>query len=328
MKNSAAISLNEPQISVLIPCYNAAAFIVRTLESLLAQKSAAAEILVVDEGSTDNSLAILRQFGDRIHVVTGPNHGASSARNRGLARARAPFVLFMDADDYHEGEVLGGLLDAVTELNADLAFAPCAQAGDRVVTRAMASPDTSSARSLLQSPLHGDFAPPSAMLWRRDFVTGLGGWREDLQRNEDGELQYRAVARAVRPCLSAQGRVIYWTHDSPTRVTRVHSDRSMLDGHKTLLELDDLVAQTFPDDQYLRRAISSASFDYEKLTARLGMTACSEKIHRLRAERRFAPSHDDVVAQGISRVLGLGRKERLYHFAMRVRNYLRRKLGL
>ena len=201
MNNSAAISLNEPQISIIIPCYNAEAFIARTLDSLLAQTLLTTEILDIDDGSTDASLSVLRPYGARIHVETGPNRGASSARNRGLARARMPFVLFMDADDTHEGEVLGGLLDAVTERNADLTFAPCAQAGDRVMTRAMASPDTSSARSLLQSLLHGDFAPPSAMLWRREFVTGLGGWREDLQRNEDGELQYRAVARAVRPRL-------------------------------------------------------------------------------------------------------------------------------
>jgi glycosyltransferase involved in cell wall biosynthesis len=87
------------KISVLIPAYNSAATIRATLESVLCQTTAADEILVMDDGSTDQTAAILGLYEPRIKVFSQPNGGVSSARNALIARATGDLVAFLDSDD-------------------------------------------------------------------------------------------------------------------------------------------------------------------------------------------------------------------------------------
>jgi len=89
-----------PDVSVVIPCYNAERWVGRAIESVLAQEGVTVEVIVIDDGSTDGSVDVLRRYEDRIHWETDPNRGACAARNRGLALARADYVMFLDADDY------------------------------------------------------------------------------------------------------------------------------------------------------------------------------------------------------------------------------------
>ena len=75
-------------VSILIPCYNAERWIAQAIESALAQTWSEKEIIVVDDGSTDHSLEVIRQFDGRIWWETGPNRGGNVARNRLLELAR------------------------------------------------------------------------------------------------------------------------------------------------------------------------------------------------------------------------------------------------
>jgi glycosyltransferase involved in cell wall biosynthesis len=87
-------------ISVVIPLYNKAAHISRALDSVLAQNEPASEVIVVDDGSTDNGADIVRRYDDeRIRLICQSNQGASAARNRGIAEAQTELVGFLDADD-------------------------------------------------------------------------------------------------------------------------------------------------------------------------------------------------------------------------------------
>ena len=89
-----------PTVSVVMPLYQAEATVVRALESALAQTCPPLEIIVVDDGSTDEGAARVRAIGDpRIALVTQANAGCGAARNVGIARARGDFVAFLDADD-------------------------------------------------------------------------------------------------------------------------------------------------------------------------------------------------------------------------------------
>jgi glycosyltransferase involved in cell wall biosynthesis len=87
------------KISVLIPAYNAAATIQSTLDSVLTQTMPADEILVMDDGSSDQTATILRQYEPRIRAFWQPNGGLSSARNALIARAQGDLVAFLDSDD-------------------------------------------------------------------------------------------------------------------------------------------------------------------------------------------------------------------------------------
>jgi glycosyltransferase involved in cell wall biosynthesis len=87
-------------VSILIPCFNAERWIGQAIESALAQTYSPTEIIVVDDGSTDRSLDIIKGFGQRIRWETGPNRGANATRNRLLTLARAPWLQYLDVDDY------------------------------------------------------------------------------------------------------------------------------------------------------------------------------------------------------------------------------------
>ncbi len=92
-------ALDQPLVSIIIPCYNAERYIAEAIDSALAQTYPKIEVIVIDDGSTDGSLAVIRSFGDRIRWETGPNRGACAARNRGIALARGALIQFLDADD-------------------------------------------------------------------------------------------------------------------------------------------------------------------------------------------------------------------------------------
>lgn len=92
-------SLTSGAVSVIIPAYNAEPFIRETVESVLAQTVPPVEIIVVNDGSTDGTAAVLRDFGTRIQVLTQPNRGPTAARNAGAAAARGHWLAFLDADD-------------------------------------------------------------------------------------------------------------------------------------------------------------------------------------------------------------------------------------
>ena len=88
-----------PKVSVIIPAYNAAPYLAETLASVFAQSYPDYEIIVVDDGSTDDTLAVLEQFADRITLIRKPNGGPASARNAGLRQARGELLAFLDGDD-------------------------------------------------------------------------------------------------------------------------------------------------------------------------------------------------------------------------------------
>lgn len=87
-------------VSVVIPTYNYAPYVPTAVRSCLDQSHRPVEVIIVDDGSTDNTREALAAFGDKIRYVFQKNQGVSSARNRGLAEARGEFVTFLDADDY------------------------------------------------------------------------------------------------------------------------------------------------------------------------------------------------------------------------------------
>jgi len=90
-----------PRFSVIVPAYNSADTLTRAVESVLAQSWPAHEIIVVDDGSTDDTLQVAGKFGDQVRVIQQPNAGVSVARNRGVEAANGDWLAFLDADDWY-----------------------------------------------------------------------------------------------------------------------------------------------------------------------------------------------------------------------------------
>ena len=97
------------KVSVVIPIYNAAEYLRAALDSVISQTLGDIEIICVDDGSTDRSLELIKNYqksDDRIRIITENNAGPSIARNKGLSRARGEYVVFLDADDFYEPTLL------------------------------------------------------------------------------------------------------------------------------------------------------------------------------------------------------------------------------
>jgi glycosyltransferase involved in cell wall biosynthesis len=99
------MSISHPKVSIIVPVYNVEKYLNKCISSLLAQTLSDIEIICVDDGSTDNSLKILKSYAEidnRIRVISQENQGVSSARNNGFTAANGDYVYFIDSDDYLE----------------------------------------------------------------------------------------------------------------------------------------------------------------------------------------------------------------------------------
>jgi len=95
------------EVSVIVPVYNTAATIEETLKSLFAQSFDNFEVIIIDDGSTDNSMEIVRQFADpRCVIVSQRNRGLNGVRNAGIRSSKAPYIAFLDADDLWRPDML------------------------------------------------------------------------------------------------------------------------------------------------------------------------------------------------------------------------------
>ena len=110
----------DKTLSVIVPVYNAERFLERCITSLTNQTYKNLEILLVNDGSKDDSLSICRRFAqqdDRIKVLDKPNGGASSARNLGLKHATGDYIGFCDADDFQDADTFETLIHIMEENN-------------------------------------------------------------------------------------------------------------------------------------------------------------------------------------------------------------------
>ncbi|MES2661648.1 MAG: glycosyltransferase family 2 protein [Verrucomicrobiota bacterium] len=110
------------KISVIIPTYNRASQILGAVGSVMAQTLAPFEIIVIDDGSTDNTAEVLAPVLDRIRYIKTENGGVSAARNRGILKARGEWIAFLDSDDTWEPSKLERQWNAVSKANSKVCF--------------------------------------------------------------------------------------------------------------------------------------------------------------------------------------------------------------
>jgi hypothetical protein len=215
-----AESAELPSVAVIIPCWNAEAWIGRAIRSILDQNYPALELVVIDDGSTDSSLDVIRSFGNHLRWETGPNRGASAARNRGLEIADADYVLFHDADDYLEGGFLRSLAMAAQAARADICFGPSCREYTDGSRRPRPTLDLTIGHvGLLADMLRGKWAPAHSILWKSAFLRRVGGWNATALRNQDGELLCRAMLLKPAMGVAREGSAVYVQHTTTARVS-------------------------------------------------------------------------------------------------------------
>ena len=222
---------DRPLVSIIIPTYNRAELAVATVVSCLEQTYEPCEVVVIDDGSSDDTLAVLRQtFAAHpcVRLAGQPNAGPSAARNHGLRLARGEFVKFMDSDDTLEPDAIGHYIAALQETGADLCIG-----GRRYMSfegekwRVNYEPP----EGLIDRPLAQFFdlgIRPQQGLWcfrRRVFRQRPGEpaspgdagleWDESLHSREDVDLLARLLAGGASVCGAPRAIMNQRAHPGP-----------------------------------------------------------------------------------------------------------------
>lgn len=219
-------------VSIIVPCYNAAPWLSDTLESALAQTGVDLDIVVIDDGSRDDSLAIAQNYADRgVRIIAQANAGAAAARNTGLAAARGDYIQFLDADDLLGPGKLAAQVKHLQRVGPGfMAAGPWARFHTRpneAIFRAEpAWRDMSGWEFQLLQLREGWMMPPVAWLTPRTIIDRAGPWDESLSLNDDGEYFCRVMLAAPNIAFCADARS-YYRSDLPASLSRRRDARSL-----------------------------------------------------------------------------------------------------
>jgi len=223
--------MSSPKVSVIIPVYNAAPWLQETIDSVLSQSWTNIELIVVDDGSTDISLEIVRRNGSaRIKLLQQQNRGAAAARNAGLRVAGGEFIQFLDADDLLDSRKIEIQVERLL-----LSGAGCVANGPWTMftdshTGATVTPeplwqDMSPVKWLRSLFLREGMMPIHAWLFPRRLLDQVGFWDERLTLNDDREFSCRAVAGASN-VLFCQEAVCYYRRGISTSLSNAVSEEA------------------------------------------------------------------------------------------------------
>jgi glycosyltransferase involved in cell wall biosynthesis len=202
-------------VSIIVPAYNAELYIKETIDSILAQTYCNYEIIVVDDGSTDNTPVIARQFGDSIRYIRQPNQGLSSARNTAIKNARAETIALIDSDDLWEPQFLERMIPFLN-LHPEAAGVYCGfqyiNSRSEVIGRPslkIVPPESFHAAMIIE----GNWLAPCAVVFRKQLLEDVGLFDESLHAVEDWDMWIRLSERSPFVGLP-EALVKYRRHDS------------------------------------------------------------------------------------------------------------------
>lgn len=241
--------MSAPLVSVIIPTFNRAGWLTETIESVLSQTYPNLELIVVDDGSTDDTAEVVQRFGNRLTHLRQANRGVSAARNRGVAASRGAWVAFLDSDDLWRPNKVAAQV-AMFQSQPEVAVCYTDEIwirhGVRVNPKRIHQKHTG---WLFEPSLPRCIISPSSIMMRRSLWTRLGGFDERLPACEDYDLWLRMTARVPVTLLPEAFIVKRGGHaDQLSRTT------PLLDQYR-ITALDKLLRTPLPWPQ--RRAVLS-----------------------------------------------------------------------
>jgi hypothetical protein len=302
------------RVSILIPCYNAERWVAQAIESALAQTWPAKEIIVIDDGSTDRSLDIIRQFDGRIRWETGPNRGGGAARNRLLELARGEWLQYLDADDYLLPEKVAQQAEfAASRTDADVVFGPVtiehwSQRGSW--HELLPIPEPHDLWALLAS---WRLPQTGAPLWRKQAIADAGGWKVGQPCCQEHELYLRLLMNGKRFAYCPANGAMYrqWSEHTVCK-------QDIAEVHRRRLEIEQRLEDHLRASNQLTperlRAINQARFEIARIAWQYDPKLAGDIIRQVqRLEPMFSPTGAAAPAQYrlIFHTLGFQTAERL-----------------
>ena len=232
-------------VSIIIPNYNRVALVKETLDNMLLQTCLKKEIIVVDDGSTDESVEVLKRYGNRIKLIVQENQGVGAARNKGLQHAEGTFIQFMDSDDLAGPKKIENQIKTLEANNADIVYGPWAKV--EIKDRTLISRE----KVIQQKPLPPSRSPVEwhvsqwsmvlqSCLFRKSILDKAGNFRTDWKVAEDQDLFARCLLAGGKLVHANNSITFYRLHESEKLTTTGTSDKErMLDWAEYIVESRD-----------------------------------------------------------------------------------------
>jgi glycosyltransferase involved in cell wall biosynthesis len=292
-----------PAVSVVIPAYNAAWCVRQAIDSVLAQHYRDFEIIVVNDGSTDDTAAVLASYGPAIRMIDQPNGGMSNARNAGIRAARGEFIAFLDSDDWWLPPKLGSQV-AVMRSRPELGFCSCAARVEDMEGTLVNLWECPSWHGSFLVHLFGSGADVpgscSAVVARRALVAAAGGFDETLRGAEDPDLWIRLAAISGYACLPEPMVVILRRPGSVSRNLEAMRESTL----RMMRKNRHLLPRNLQGD-YWRDSVAGIHGDYAKWRYREGQRGAA--IKEVIALLTLAPRTRGRLGVGLLRDILLGR---------------------
>ena len=260
MRGGATTGTAKPLVSILIPAFNAGPWIAETLKSALDQTWERKEIIVVDDGSGDQTPAIARQFAAKgVTVVTQPNQGAAAARNKAFSLCHGDYIQWLDADDLLAPDKIARQMEAAercannrTLLSCGWAFFIHRPSKAKFVPTPLWQ-DLSPLEWLLRKMEHGVFMQTGTWLVSRELTKAAGPWDTRLLGDDDGEYFWRVILASNAIRFVSEARV-YYRQAGHGRLSNVGTSNKKLDANFLSMQLEIESIRLLDDGKRVRAA--------------------------------------------------------------------------
>ena len=313
-------------VSVIIPTYNQANYICETLDSVFRQTYRPIEVVIVDDGSTDNTKEVIKQWyenqikDEQFHLCYffQCNHGAPVARNLGLIESHGEFIQFLDSDDLLMPSKVKAQYNILSSRRTNkLAaygnwcfFSRC----ENVIKIYKPRPPLKEDYPLKEWLSENNFIPLHSYLWQREDIYNLGPWDEGLSADQDGEYSMRFFLRGGKIVFCLSSLAYYSFNCSPnSSIGASVSWQAFKSRYEVIFRIENELTVKDQLDEY-REALSNR---YAHLAKRCALYFKDITNQCLKDSKRLSPNGrlpDIFTFPLLSKIIGLTYKQRLGHF--------------
>ena len=220
------MSVDNPEVTIITPARNSGAFIDKCIRSVIAQSFTGWELIIINDGSSDNTCDIAGFYADkdpRIFLYDSPGSGVSAARNHGMDKARGKYITFLDSDDMLDPDYLSDLLSNAAKENADItqcSFYYLYRNGKTVKDSESASGVYEGQKEILDAYFSGIIGKITVACWgklfRRELINGMR-FDEDIMIQEDAYFSFLSCMKANKIVCISNPLYYYLQHPDSTR---------------------------------------------------------------------------------------------------------------
>jgi glycosyltransferase involved in cell wall biosynthesis len=277
------MDFTEDLVSLVLPTYNRSVFLQDAVSSIFDQTYRPIEVLVVDDGSTDDTKEIVRRLKEQadkksqfeLRYYYQENHGAPAARNLGLLKSEGEFIHFLDSDDILHPQAIETQIDVLREsANVDFVWTPIESfEGEDLPQPDNRAGEVASRIGEVRAP--GTTSHPEAALYRRQASQRIGPWRERLERMQDWEYAFRITALRLRGAFLSEPYYYARTHAQESVGDVLYRPEGVSIDLRSLDAIEDTITAS---DDPSREMVYTAFRLYLKLLRRASRYGTHEEI--------------------------------------------------